>query len=83
MTEEDYTYELECEATGEKHRFECKDGVYTADGIEQSDPIVHCLMDATVNLLYQQVHMSEHLDALLAADRLDSGANHPGSGRSH
>jgi hypothetical protein len=87
MTEGDYTYVLESADDGEKHEFVCKAGVYTADGIEQTDPMVQCLMDATLDLLLEQKHLTEHINALMdpSLEVCDdcSPHFHPGSGRSH
>jgi hypothetical protein len=84
MTEGDYTYVLESTEDGEKHTFECKDGVYRADGCIEDDPIVQCLMDATLDLLLQQAEMLKELDAH-ALDVCPDCAPlvHPGSSRSH
>lgn len=82
MMDGDYVYEFEANDTGERHRFEVKGGTYLADGIEQTDPIMQCLMDAALDLLVEQRHLTEHLNALMVCDDC-SPHIHPGSGRSH
>jgi hypothetical protein len=92
MTEGDYTYVLESAEDGEQHTFEFKDGVYRADGCIENDPIVQCLMDATLDLLLQQAEMVKELErhatypeGIEDLDICDecSPHVHPGSGRSH
>jgi hypothetical protein len=89
MTEGDYTYVLESAEDGEKHTCECKDGVYRADGCIEDDPIVQCLMDATLDLLLQQADMMARWEnfhegeGALNRDSFHMLLNHPGSGRSH
>jgi hypothetical protein len=82
VTEGDYIYVLESAEDGEKHTFACKDGVYMADGIEQTSPMVQCLMDATLDLLLEQKHLTEHINALMVCDDCSPHV-HPGSERSH
>jgi hypothetical protein len=84
MTEGDYSYVLEAAEDGEKHTFECKDGVYKADGCIEDDPIVQCLMDATLDLLLQQADLLRELGTHALDVCPDCSPHvHPGSGRSH
>jgi hypothetical protein len=85
MTEGDYTYVLESAEDGEKHTFICKAGVYTADGIEQTDPMVQCLMDAMLDSLLNQADLIAELEKHDAIEICPDCAPHihPGSERSH
>jgi hypothetical protein len=84
MDDGNYTYVLEAAEDGETHTFEYKAGVYTADGIEQTDPLVQCLMDATLDLLLANQEMVTEIDRH-EMEICPSCAPHvhPGSGRSH